>query len=41
LPSPVGVTKFVLRPIATGDADLLGQTRRFNAEVIPFVHELA
>jgi len=36
----VGVTKFVLRPIATDDADLLEQTRRLNADVIPFVHKL-
>ncbi|MPZ50781.1 MAG: LLM class flavin-dependent oxidoreductase [Dehalococcoidia bacterium] len=36
----VGVTKFVLRPIAIDDADLLGQIQRLAAEVIPTVHQL-
>lgn len=34
----VGVTKFVLRPIALGDDDVLEQTRRLVAEVLPRVH---
>jgi probable F420-dependent oxidoreductase len=36
-----GVSKFVLRPIATSDADMLEQSRRLDSEVIPLVHELA
>ena len=34
----VGVSKFVLRPIAHGDDDVLEQTRRLIAEVLPRVH---
>ena len=34
----VGVTKFVLRPIAEGDADLMAQTRRLAEEVLPVLH---
>lgn len=30
-----GVTKFVLRPLGAGDEELLGQTQRLCAEVIP------
>lgn len=33
-----GATKFVLRPIGDGDADLYDQTRRLIEEVIPAVH---
>jgi len=33
-----GATKFVLRPIGEGDADLFDQTRRLIEEVIPAVH---
>lgn len=33
-----GVSKFVLRPIATSDADQMEQTRRLIAEVVPVVH---
>jgi hypothetical protein len=33
----VGVTKLVLRPLARGDADVMDQTRRLIAEVIPGV----
>jgi len=35
---PAGVSKFVLRPIAEDTHDLLEQTRRLEAEVIPAVH---
>lgn len=34
----VGVSKFVLRPIALGEADVLDQTERLIAEVLPRVH---
>jgi probable F420-dependent oxidoreductase len=34
----VGVSKFVLRPIAAGDTDVLDQTERLIAEVLPVVH---
>jgi probable F420-dependent oxidoreductase len=34
----VGVSKFVLRPIAMGEADVLDQTERLIAEVLPRVH---
>jgi probable F420-dependent oxidoreductase len=34
----VGVSKFVLRPIALGDADVFEQTERLIAEVLPAVH---
>jgi probable F420-dependent oxidoreductase len=34
----VGVSKFVLRPIALGDADVLDQTERLIGEVLPAVH---
>ena len=34
----VGVSKFVLRPIASSDAEMLAQTRRLIDEVIPEVH---
>ena len=33
-----GATKFVLRPIALGEADVLDQTERLIAEVLPVVH---
>lgn len=33
-----GVSKFVLRPVAKGPRDLLEQTRRLVAEVLPRVH---
>jgi len=33
-----GVSKFVLRPIARGDADMMEQTERLIAEVLPHVH---
>ena len=33
-----GVSKFVLRPIAAGDADVIDQTERLIAEVLPVVH---
>lgn len=35
----VGVSKFVLRPIARGDDDVMEQTERLVAEVLPHVHE--
>ncbi len=34
----VGISKFVLRPLATSDADMVDQTRRLSDEVIPHVH---
>ncbi|HLK10019.1 MAG TPA: LLM class flavin-dependent oxidoreductase [Candidatus Binatia bacterium] len=34
----VGVSKLVLRPIATGDAEMIEQTERLIAEVLPAVH---
>jgi probable F420-dependent oxidoreductase len=34
----VGISKFVLRPIATGDDDVMDQTERLIAEVLPVVH---
>ncbi len=30
-----GVSKFVLRPVGAGGDDLMGQTRRLIAEVLP------
>ena len=33
-----GISKFVLRPLATGDEDVLDQTRRLIEAVIPVVH---
>jgi probable F420-dependent oxidoreductase len=33
-----GVSKFVLRPIARGDDDMMAQTERLIAEVLPHVH---
>jgi probable F420-dependent oxidoreductase len=33
-----GVSKFVLRPVAAGDGEVLEQTRRLIDEVIPLVH---
>ncbi len=33
----VGASKFILRPIADGDADMLAQTRRLVDEVLPLV----
>ena len=33
-----GISKFVLRPIARGDDDVLGQTERLIAEVLPHAH---
>jgi hypothetical protein len=35
-----GISKFVLRPVGTGDEDLLEQTRRMIAEVLPGVAEM-
>ncbi|HEV7735294.1 MAG TPA: LLM class flavin-dependent oxidoreductase [Candidatus Binatia bacterium] len=34
-----GASKFVLRPIAIGDADVFDQTERLIAEVLPAVHD--
>ena len=34
----VGISKFVVRPIAEGDDDLMEQTRRLVEEVLPVVH---
>lgn len=34
----VGISKFVLRPIAVGDDDVLAQTERLIREVLPHVH---
>ena len=34
----VGISKFVLIPLAQGDAELLEQTRRLAAEVLPIAH---
>jgi probable F420-dependent oxidoreductase len=36
----IGVTKFILRPIAESDADLVRQTERLIAEVIPAAHQM-
>jgi len=36
----VGISKFVLRPIATSDDDMLEQSRRIAEEVIPTVHKI-
>jgi probable F420-dependent oxidoreductase len=33
-----GISKFVLRPIAEGDAEIMSQTRRLIEEVVPAVH---
>ncbi|MSQ36440.1 MAG: TIGR03619 family F420-dependent LLM class oxidoreductase [Dehalococcoidia bacterium] len=33
-----GVSKFVLRPLGAGDADVMAQTERLIAEVLPQVH---
>jgi hypothetical protein len=33
----VGASKFILRPIADGDADMFAQTRRLVEEVLPLV----
>jgi hypothetical protein len=33
-----GASKFVLRPLALGDAEMLDQTERLIAEVLPRVH---
>jgi probable F420-dependent oxidoreductase len=33
-----GISKFVLRPIASGDDEIMEQTRRLIAEVVPTVH---
>ena len=33
-----GISKFVLRPLASGDADVLDQTRRLIEDVLPAVH---
>jgi alkanesulfonate monooxygenase SsuD/methylene tetrahydromethanopterin reductase-like flavin-dependent oxidoreductase (luciferase family) len=35
-----GVSKFVLRPIATSDDDIIEQSRRIADEVIPTVHAM-
>ena len=37
----VGVSKFVLRPMAVDDADMLEQSRLVAAEVLPTVHRFA
>lgn len=34
----VGISKFVLRPIASGDADVMAQTERLIHDVLPAVH---
>ena len=34
----VGVSKFVLRPLATGDDDVIDQTRRLIDTVLPVIH---
>jgi alkanesulfonate monooxygenase SsuD/methylene tetrahydromethanopterin reductase-like flavin-dependent oxidoreductase (luciferase family) len=34
-----GITKFILRPAASGDADVFDQTERLIGEVIPAVHK--
>lgn len=34
-----GVSKFVLRPLGTGDSEVMEQTRQLIAEVIPRVHD--
>ena len=34
----MGVSKFVLRPIAVGDDDVREQTERLVREVLPAVH---
>ncbi len=34
-----GVSKFVLRPMASGEEDVMEQTRRLVEEVLPIVHE--
>ncbi len=36
----VGVSKFVLRPLASNDEDILEQSRLIEDEVIPYVHAL-
>jgi probable F420-dependent oxidoreductase len=36
----VGISKFVLRPMATSDEDMLEQSRRIAEEVIPVVHKI-
>jgi alkanesulfonate monooxygenase SsuD/methylene tetrahydromethanopterin reductase-like flavin-dependent oxidoreductase (luciferase family) len=36
----VGASKFVMRPLATDDDDMVEQTRRLNYEVIPTIHAL-
>ena len=36
----VGIAKFVLRPLATSDADMRAQTERFIAEILPEVSAL-
>ncbi|MPZ24623.1 MAG: LLM class flavin-dependent oxidoreductase, partial [Dehalococcoidia bacterium] len=36
----VGVSKFVLRPIASTDDDMLEQSRLIAEEVIPYVHKI-
>lgn len=33
-----GISKFVLRPMASGEAEVLEQTRQLVAEVLPAVH---
>jgi probable F420-dependent oxidoreductase len=34
----VGVSKFVLRPLAASDAEMIEQTQRLSREVLPYVH---
>jgi hypothetical protein len=34
----VGVSKFVLLPLAQNEAELLDQTRRLAADVVPIAH---
>jgi hypothetical protein len=37
----VGVSKFVARPIAANDDEMLEQSRLMAEEVIPIVHKMA
>jgi hypothetical protein len=37
----VGVSKFVLRPLATTDEEMLDQTRRLSREVIPYLETMS
>ena len=35
-----GISKFVLRPIADSDDEMVEQSRRLSREVIPFVEQI-